>query len=297
MPALFGGYQLLTRLGAGGMAEVFLAQELASGERVALKRILPHLADRPELRELFLTEARLAARLHHPHIVRVHDLGWGDAEPFLVMEHVAGVDLAALEARARAVGDPIGLAELAALLESACAALDHAHELGIVHRDVTPSNLLLSFEGVLKLADFGIAGAAPPRFRSDLPLPGKRGYISPEQERGAPVDRRSDIWSLGVCAWKLATGTRPPEARRRLPAALEAIFARALSRDPKERWPTARAFGEALAGWLASVRMRPTAARLKAYLGRLFGAEAAAGARLLEPPREPTLPQSALVRV
>jgi eukaryotic-like serine/threonine-protein kinase len=321
MSALLGGYQLIRRIAVGGMAEVFLARRLgprgpASAERrVALKRILPHLGREPAFIARFLDEARLAARLHHPHVVRLYELGLDGSDYFLAMEHVAGQDVQAILRRADELGAPVAFADAAALLADACEALEHAHGRGVIHRDVTPSNLLLSYDGVVKLVDFGIAqavvrgraGARPGGGRGALE--GKVGYMSPEQASGGAIDRRADLFSLGVCGWELLAGRRRlaggtgratleraragevaplSSARAEVPAALEATLARALEREPARRWPTARAFGGALREWLRSTGAAPSRARLAAYMTRLFGADAALCARAIAMPQEPT---------
>ncbi|HEX4456621.1 MAG TPA: serine/threonine-protein kinase, partial [Polyangia bacterium] len=142
------------------MAEVFLARRPGPRgfeKRLAVKRILPHLAAQPDFVNMFLDEARLAAQLDHPHIVHIHDFGVDGDSYYLAMEYVCGEDLARLIARAAELGPPIPLADAATILVAACEALHHAHERGVVHRDVTPANLLVSYDGVVKLADFGIA--------------------------------------------------------------------------------------------------------------------------------------------
>jgi len=354
--ALVGGYQLIQRLAVGGMAEVFLARR--GSERFALKRILPHLSDRAHFVSLFLDEARLAARLCHPHIVRVHDFGRDGGAWWLAMEHVAGEDLATVVARARTKRAPIAPVDAALLVAQACDGLDHAHQRGVVHCDVTPSNLLVGWDGVVKLADFGIArpemhncaspvgapqvhncaspfgapqvhncaspvgapevhncaspvgapevhNCASPVGAPEVhncaspvgaPAAGTRAYMSPEQARGERLDRRSDVYSLGVCAWELVTGTRlrradgprpAPSRSRALPPELLEIVSTAFEPARERRFASARAFGEALRGWLAGAAASP--ARLSAYLQRLFGPDAAERTRRLELPIEPTL--------
>jgi serine/threonine-protein kinase len=315
MAALLGGYELVQRIAVGGMAEVFLARKPGPDgfcKRVAVKRILPHLQSSPDFVKMFLDEARLAAQLDHPHIVHLHDFGRDGDTYYLAMEHVAGEDLQSIIRRGRHAGLPIAPADAATLLIAACEALHHAHEQGIVHRDVTPSNLLVSYEGVVKLADFGIAKAetCAPVTQAGA-LKGKLAYMSPEQAAGQAADRRCDVYSLGICAWELLTGRRLHVGltelellarvqlgkiprigcrRREVPRRLEAIVLRALARDPERRWPTARAFGEAVSGWLAQAGQAPSQARIGAYMTRLFGADAASRSRAPELPLEPTVP-------
>src|SRR5919199_2395251 len=206
-PVPFGRYLLLDRVDVGGMAEVFLARVTSgegAGSLVALKRLLPTLADDLELVAMFLDEARIAVQLDHPSIARVEDLGREGGSYYIAMEYVPGKDLAALLALLSRRGEhmPVPLAAHVALrvLEG----LDHAHrrrgadgaELGIVHRDVSPRNVLLSFSGDVKLIDFGLARAAGLGARdADGMLRGRAAYMSPEAARGRSVDRRADIFS------------------------------------------------------------------------------------------------------
>jgi serine/threonine protein kinase len=313
MAAVVGDYELVSRIAVGGMAEVFLAQRSGSagrGRRLALKRILPHLSRQPDIVSRFVDEARVAARLNHPHIVRIHDFGRDGDNYYLAMEHVAGADLSTIIRRARQLDAPATFADAVTLLGAACEALHHAHEQGVVHRDVTPSNLLVSYDGIVKLADFGIArlDASADRTRSGA-LEGKVPYMSPEQACSRTIDRRADVYSLGVCAWELLCGRRlffdpderallervragrvqrPSTVRRSIPRSLEAVLLRALARFPEARFSTTRAFGDALSAWLLDVGERPSQARLGAYMARLFGADAAELAQAPEPPCAPT---------
>ncbi|MCW5806192.1 MAG: protein kinase [Deltaproteobacteria bacterium] len=213
----FGQYLLSRRIARGGMAEVFLAQQRGLegfDRRVAVKRILPHLADSPDFLKMFLGEARLAAQLTHPNIVHIYDFGKVDHDYFIAMEYVDGVhagDLFKLAERQRM--SPVLVARLGA---DAATALHYAHELvgsdgrplGLVHRDVSPANLMVSYDGVVKLCDFGIAKAAA--LSQELTNPGhvkgKYAYMSPEQTVAAPLDGRSDVFSLAIVLWELLSG-------------------------------------------------------------------------------------------
>jgi serine/threonine-protein kinase len=271
MPAVLGGYALLERIAVGGMAEVFLATK--DGRRVALKRILPHLRV-PDFVTMFAEEARLLLGVSHAHVVRAHDFGVDGDVHYLAMEHVAGLTLRALIVRAAELRRPLPAQDAVALLLGACEGLHHVHQQGILHRDVTPSNLLVSWDGVVKLADFGIATVDG---EADA-LKGKLAYMSPEQARGERLDPRSDVFSLGVCAWELLTlrRLRPRPSlklaqsgvvpRTALPHGLEPIVYQALAKAPEDRHASARAFGEALADWLGTAGPRP-AERLREYFG------------------------------
>ena len=316
MGATVGGYELVQRLAVGGMAEVFLARRPGPEgfeKRVAVKRILPHLAKQTDFVAMFLDEARLAAKLDHPHIVHIYDFGVDADAYYLAMEYVCGEDLAAIARRAAELGQPLDPIEVALILLAACEALDHAHAQGIVHRDVTPANLLVSYDGVVKLADFGIAKsqAAVSRVQTNAgTLKGKIPYMSPEQARAQPIDRRSDVFSLGIVGWELLTGKRLFQRRTELdmlravqmcdvpaiaavrptvPAALGVAIETALAASPDDRFASAAELGRALAGWLASTGEVASRARLADTMTRLFGADGAARRmRAFDAPAETT---------
>jgi hypothetical protein len=220
----YGRYLLLERIAIGGMAEVYLAarRDDPSPRLYAVKRILPTLAEDGELLQMFLDEARLAAQLDHPGIVPIHELGKHGEGYYIAMEYVPGRDLRALLSRARGLGERVP-APLAAYVGWRVAdALDHAHRkrdvrgspLQVVHRDVSPANVLLGFDGSVRVIDFGIAQAARDT-RRDAALRGKFGYMSPEMAAGEALDRRSDVFALGVVLHELLTGARlfaPPAA-------------------------------------------------------------------------------------
>ncbi|HSI04199.1 MAG: serine/threonine-protein kinase [Myxococcota bacterium] len=294
-----GPYLCHTRLGVGGMAEVWLAsrQGPASFEKqLVVKQLLPHLAAERAFSEMFLNEARLAARLNHPNIAQVFDLGEDPSGYFIVMEYVDGRSVRDVLRRMRDLARPLPQTVAAYIVGRACAALHHAHEqrdasgqlIGLVHRDVTPDNIIASFGGEVKVVDFGIAKAtsmAP----SHGTLIGKWPYMSPEQATGAPIDRRADVYSLAVVAYELLAGERPftasdpvalthqitktdPRPLSELrpdiePALADAIHA-ALRKDRDERTADARTFGAVMDHFARA--SHATADNLAALLAELF---------------------------
>lgn len=274
----FGNYRVHERLGIGGMASVHRAVAIGrvSGglERVvALKRLHPHLAENGDLLRAFAQEAQLAAGLCHPNIVRIYELGSVNGTYFIAMEYVRGQDLAAIMERGRATGRRAPIAVTLALLDQMLAALDHAHTrmidgrpAGVVHRDVSPSNLLLMDDGTLKVIDFGIARATVGTSHSTQ-MRGKLAYLAPEALRGK-IDRRADLFAAAIVAHELLTGqplfaasndlaaidrvchmaVPPPSSiNRDVPGALEEVVMRGLSRPLDQRWQTAGEMRAALA--------------------------------------------------
>lgn len=265
-------FEIIRRLGVGGMAEVFLAKKRgAEGtyKLLVVKRVLPQYGSSRRFRAMFAEEAQLATRLNHPNIVQVYEFqDYGDEGQLLSMEYVEGPDLRKLMRAARTRGKRIPPFVGAFIVAEVAKGLHYAHErkdedsapLDIVHRDVSPQNVLLSYEGAVKIADFGIATANLFREEPGV-LKGKTGYMSPEQSRGERVDRRSDIYSLGVVLHELLTGrplhgaaegnelleavrvgrVEPPSTyAREVPAELESIAMRALAPEPLDRFQTAR---------------------------------------------------------
>ncbi|HXU61109.1 MAG TPA: serine/threonine-protein kinase, partial [Polyangia bacterium] len=221
---MVGRYEPIRRLAVGGMAEIFLARLPGVGiegfeKLVVLKRILPQHALDPDLLRMFVDETRLSATLTHPHVTEVYDVGTDGDAPFFAMEYVHGANLRELlRAQARRGPGPLPLGPALTIVAAAADGLHYAHErlgpggepLGIVHRDVSPSNVLVSFDGAVKVSDFGIAKWAFQRTRTqEGTLKGKFAYMSPEQCRGRPVDRRSDVFALGTILFELTTGTPP----------------------------------------------------------------------------------------
>ncbi len=274
-----GRYEVLHRLGSGGMAEVFLGRARGEGgfeKLVAVKRILPHLAQNHEFVSMFIDEARISATLSHSNIGQIFEFGRADEGYFLAMEFVPGVDLRGIHRRLKKQKSLAPPALAAYLIQQVCAGLEHAHgkcdpagrPLGIVHRDVSPSNVLVSFEGEVKLIDFGIAKAARRMTETiGAGLKGKYAYMSPEQAHGRELDARSDVFGAGILLFELLTGKNPflgehdlatlERVRRARVAApssyraevdeeLDAICLRALRREPTERFTSAGEMGEAL---------------------------------------------------
>ena len=283
MPKAIGRYQILDRLAVGGMAELFKATLLGEHgfeKLVAIKKILPHLATDRSFVEMFLDEARITAQLDHRHIVQVFELGTDADTPYIAMQFVDGLDvLALLRECARAqIRLPPDLAALIA--RDVLDALDYAHNaldgsgrpLGIIHRDISPGNVLLSWRGDVKLTDFGIARAAERRHKTEAgTLKGKYGYMSPEQVSGGEIDQRSDLFSVGillaemVMARRLFTSTndldillmvrdarldRLHKYAAEFPVELRVLTTRALQRRPEDRWQSAAQFRDALDEWI-----------------------------------------------
>jgi hypothetical protein len=271
----FGEYQLRQRIAVGGMAEIFLAQRCRPGgfaKVVAVKRVLPELARQEEFRKMFADEARLCASLNHPGLVQVFDYGEVEGVPFLVMEWVDGYDLATLVNG----GDPLPFEAAALVAAEICRSLASVHDtrdekgqpLHIVHRDLSPGNVLISRAGDVKLGDFGVAQARGRSAKTDAgTLTGTLAYLSPEQVSGDRVDRRTDVYAVGLLLFELLTGDRyiqgdseiqllraakePParkatSLRRDLDPAFDAVLARALSIAPEARHQDAGALEQDL---------------------------------------------------
>ncbi len=279
----FGRYTLVKRLGAGGMGEVFLARAEGSDQEVVLKRILPHLTENPRFLRLFLDETRIASRLVHPNIARIHELGEVDGTWFVSMELVAGKDLRELLKRARELGHHVPLEVALGIAVAIARGLSHAHaatdaqgrSLHVVHRDVSPHNILIGRTGDVKLIDFGVAKAANKSVQTGTGiLKGKFPYMAPEQAHAKPVDPRTDVFALGIVLWEMicarylfrgktdavtlklvreAIVPAPSSLRDDVPEALDRVVLKALKKEPRDRYPTAEAFREALSTVLAGL--------------------------------------------
>lgn len=278
----FGPFDLLAPLAKGGMAETHLARRTgaAPGEELVVKRVLPELADDPELQALFDAEAKVAARLRHRNVVRTLGAGEVSGTSYLGLEYIWGEDLRNVARQAQRSGTALPRALAARIAAGAARGLHHAHELaapdgapmGLVHRDVSPPNIMVAFDGRPVMIDFGVAVVAQ-RFQRPRAgqLKGKFAYMSPEQVQGLAVDRRSDVFALGVILYEFTVGRRlfrassdmataaaiaaadvppPTSVDPNYPSALEAIVLRALARAPEDRFPTADAFADALEEWL-----------------------------------------------
>jgi len=281
-----GKYQLVSKLATGGMAEVYLARAAGPAgfeKTLVLKRILPHLAEDSQFVEMFLAEARLAAQLDHPNVVQIFDFGEEEGTWYLAMEYVDGVNLRVLARKAGAAGLELPPGHCARIIASACEGLAYAHErtdpatgasLGLIHRDISPDNILLSRQGAVKVVDFGIAKAAGQEHQTRTGvLKGKLAYMPPEQLQAHPVDLRVDVYALGVVLYELLTGQKPFEAhteasimqailfeplipvserRLELPPELVRIVDRALAKTREERYPDCRSFQADLERYLVS---------------------------------------------
>jgi eukaryotic-like serine/threonine-protein kinase len=290
----FGKYTLVAKLATGGMAEIFLARLLSDGgfeKLVCIKRILPHLAKDPQFVAMFLDEARVVARISHPNVCQVFELGEIAGQYYIAMEYLAGVPLAIFRRRDY-YPSPAEIQLVAGFGVQACEGLHHAHQLkaangetlGVVHRDISPQNLFVTIDGIVKVLDFGIAKVQDQSAKTTTgALKGTYCYMAPEQLRGEKIDRRADVWALGCVLWESLAQrhlfkretefltfqaiTAEPiphicELRPDVPPLAGDAIARAVSRDRDDRFPTARAFGEALAQACAPLGGPRTAAQI-----------------------------------
>lgn len=301
----FGGFELIAKLATGGMAEIFLARSPNADEPLVLKRILPHLAEDEHFVQMFRDEAALAKQLVHPNICRVQHLGNEGSAWFIVMEHVHGVSLARMMTLLSKRLEVPDYRTVGGIMTQACHGLHYAHDargpsgqpLGIVHRDISPPNIMVSSAGQAKLLDFGIAKAntAQTKTRSGT-LKGKNAYMSPEQILGRTLDRRSDIFALGTVLWELLAIKRlfhrdsdfmtyraiteepTPDIRQHrpdIPGPLREVVERALAKHPADRFANAAEFARALTQSIAILGGPATANDLMGFMETRFAAEIA----------------------
>lgn len=296
-----GRYTLLRELATGGMASVHLAQLVGDGgvrRLVALKRIHPHLGRDPAFCAMFLDEARIASRIHHPNVCQIFEYGEHEGVPFLVMELLVGEPLQRI--LERATGLEVAPALMATIVAEAADGLHAAHELKsesgepmhVVHRDVSPQNVFVTYEGTIKVVDFGIAQAVGKTHHTETgTVKGKFAYMAPEQIAGEPLDRRADVWSLGVVLWEVLARRRlfrrpspsetiravetdaipPPSTHGRgVSPALDAIALRALARDREQRYESARALSSAIRAAIVSEGGPVDRATLASWLEGVF---------------------------
>ncbi len=273
----FGPYLVYERLGQGGMATVHRAEKRGTGIRkpIALKRLLPHVADDPDLVKLFVDEARLASRLHHANVAQTYELGIVDDVYFIAMEYASGPTLSQVVRQCQLAAGPIPTTITVNIVAQVCEALDYAHNLcddhgeplRMIHRDVSPGNIIVTHTGLVKLIDFGIAKATISRNQTQAGyIKGKLGYIAPEYISGQ-IDKRADLFAVGVVAHELLSGRRlfegrddfetlqnirdmklspPSRFNADVPPELDDIVMTALTRDPEKRWQSASAMQIAL---------------------------------------------------
>ncbi|MFZ5470782.1 MAG: protein kinase domain-containing protein [Myxococcota bacterium] len=313
----FGKYFLVRKIAEGGMAEIFLAKQVgAEGfeRNVVIKRMLQHISSVPDFVGMFLDEARLAARLAHPNIIGINDLGLADGCYYICMEYLAGEDFSTVLRTARRRREYVPLQVVMRVIADAAHGLHFAHDfaddqgkpLNIVHRDISPSNIYVTYQGQVKLLDFGIAKAESRVTNTTAGVvKGKYMYMSPEQARSGAVDRRSDVFSLGLSLYEAVTNIRPfardndlailnavlqcdyvPPRKMRsdLPPEVETIIVKALAPKVEDRYQTAGAMAADIERFLGATTSASGGAMVATYLCSLFGEE-----RLANKTRIPTL--------
>jgi len=301
-PQPFGKYYLLERVALGGMAEIYKAKTFGAvgfEKLLAIKRILPHMSQNTEFINMLVDEAKIAVQLNHTNIVQVFDLGKVDDDYFIAMEFIEGMDLRTIMKRLEETGRRMAVEDAAFIIVEVCKGLDYAHRkkdqygvpLGLVHRDISPQNILISYEGEVKIVDFGIAKAARKATETDAGvLKGKFAYMAPEQARGEEVDSRSDIFPTAIMLYEMLTGKRmfvtesnlqtlekiksfhiePPFLPPEVPSELEFILMQAMANDPNERYQSAEEFQIDLTKFLYTSALDFTAKNLAELMQELF---------------------------
>ena len=294
---------MLERISAGGMAEVYKAKLTGadSFERlVAIKRILPHIARDPNFIAMFQAEAKLAVQLQHGNIAQIYQLGRQDDAFYIALEYVEGRDVGALLDLHQKAGRPLPLPQACYIIARCAEGLDYAHNkrsddgkpLNIIHRDISPPNILISYEGEVKLIDFGLAKATSSSVQTQAGvIKGKLAYMSPEQVRGTPLDARSDVFALGIVFFELLTGRRlfrrdsdietfesvrqckvprPSEVNPAIPGPLEEILLKTLARGLDDRFASAAALAEALREFVFIHQLRYRGDQLGEWMRQVF---------------------------
>ncbi|HEX4404468.1 MAG TPA: protein kinase [Polyangia bacterium] len=326
-PIPFGKYYLLERINVGGMAEVFKAKTFGveGFERLlAVKRILPNIAEDEEFIAMFIDEAKIAVQLQHANIAQIFDLGKVEDSYFIALEYVPGKDLRSIFDRLRGKGEVMTIQQACHVIMQVCEGLDYAHnkrdaqgrELHLVHRDISPQNVLIGYDGEVKLIDFGIAKAAGKASKTQAGiLKGKFGYMSPEQVRGLPIDRRSDIFSVGIVLYELLTNERlfvgesdfstlekvrnveimPPSSyNKKIPSELERIVLKVLAKDPEDRYSNAIDLHDDLQSFLHKIGEFYSRKDLSAWMKKMFAVEIEEDQAKLEQYRQLVAPGSAV---
>lgn len=295
----------MDKIAVGGMAELFRAKLTgAQGfeKLIAIKKILPHLCGQENLVKAFIDEAKLAALLHHENIVQIYDFGSMDGEYFIAMEYLFGKDLRTITNSAHKKNQPLGLDNILYIVCRICAGLDYSHNLkdlqgqplNIIHRDINPQNIFITYQGQVKIIDFGIAKAANHNAATKENLiKGKLAYMSPEQANGRSIDHRSDIFSTGIILYELLAGRRmfegdtlhvlslvreakylpPEEAIGDLPSKLNAILHRALAREPENRYQSCSEMLADLDDYAYMLSLRPNGRSFARYMKEVFEIE------------------------
>lgn len=304
-PQQFGKYYLLNKIALGGMAEIFRAKTVgAEGfeKELVIKRILPHFTEDEAFRSMFIDEARLAARLAHANIVQVFDFDLQDGMYYIAMEYVEGKDLKKIQDTARKAGRRLTPGQIVWIIAESCKGLDYAHKykhrnepMHIVHRDVSPHNIMVSYNGEVKIMDFGIAKAASRYTKTRAgTVKGKCAYMSPEQAKGVELDGRSDMFSLAVVAWELLTDKRlfagetdfetlsnvlkcevtpPSSINSEVPPELDEIILKALAKEPEDRYASCAALHDALNRFYFTHVKHADEGRLERVMRELFAAD------------------------
>jgi len=304
----FGKYLLLSRIAQGGMAELYQAKLMGDEgfeKLIAIKKILPHLSEETNLVKSFIDEAKLAAFLQHPNIVQIYDFGSVNSNYYIAMEYLYGKDLKLITERYKEKELPLSIENALYIATQVCAGLDYAHKLkdfhgkplNIIHRDIGPHNIFISYDGQVKIIDFGIAKAAIQNTKTqDGSIKGKMAYMSPEQALGEPIDHRSDIFAMGILLYEMVTHTRMFEGdafrifakvreadytpagilNKDLPQDLCRIIDKALAKDREQRYQSAEELLTDLEKCMYGLSISPSYRNLSQYMKELFGEEAEA---------------------